>query len=280
MDLGLKNRVALVCASSQGLGKAIAKSLAQEGASVAICSRNQKTLEETRQTLEAETNAKIISVVADLSVKQDIEKLLETVEANLGSIEILVNNTGNPPAGRLAQLSESDWDRAYQLVLMSAIRLTKGVIPSMMESGWGRVINIATSAVEQPRGDLLISTTFRAGLAAFSRAIAAELAEHNVLIHTVCPGVIGTGAMLNLAENMAAAGEITVQAAKDRLTFGVPMGRMGEPEEIAALVTCLASDRLNYMTGQTITIDGGKLTVPLKSAYADASRRINFEGKL
>ncbi|NEQ79967.1 MAG: SDR family oxidoreductase [Moorea sp. SIO2I5] len=277
MDLGLKDRVALVCASSQGLGKAIAKSLAQEGASVAICSRNQKRLEETRQTLEAETNAKIISVVADLSLKQDIEKLLETVEANLGSIEILVNNTGNPPAGRLAQLSDSDWDRAYQLVLMSAIRLTKGVIPSMMEGGWGRVINIATSAVEQPRGDLLISTTFRAGLAAFSRAIAAELAEHNVLIHTVCPGVIGTGAMLNLAENMAAAGEITVQAAKDRLTFGVPMGRMGEPEEIAALVTCLASDRLNYMTGQTITIDGGKLTVPLKSAYAEASQ--NMKGK-
>ena len=277
MDLGLKDRVALVCASSQGLGKAIAKSLAQEGASVAICSRNQKRLEETRQTLAAETNAKIISVVADLSWKQDLEKLLKTVEANLGSIDILVNNTGNPPAGRLAQLSESDWDRAYQLVLMSAIRLIKGVIPSMMEGGWGRVINIATSAVEQPRGDLLISTTFRAGLAAFSRAIAAELAEHNILIHTVCPGVIGTGAMLNLAENMAAAEEITVQAARDRLTFGVPMGRMGQPEEIAALVTCLASDRLNYMTGQTITIDGGKLTVPLKSAYAEASR--NMKGK-
>ncbi len=277
MDLGLKDRVALVCASSQGLGKAIAKSLAQEGAIVAICSRNQKRLEETRQTLAAETNAKIISVVADLSWKQDLEKLLKTVEANLGSIDILVNNTGNPPAGRLAQLSESDWDRAYQLVLMSAIRLIKGVIPSMMEGGWGRVINIATSAVEQPRGDLLISTTFRAGLAAFSRAIAAELAEHNVLIHTVCPGVIGTGAMLNLAENMAAAEEITVQAARDRLTFGVPMGRMGTPEEIAALVTCLASDRLNYMTGQTITIDGGKLTVPLKSAYAEASR--NMKGK-
>ena len=273
MDLGLKDRVALVCASSQGLGKAIAKSLAQEEAKVAICSRNQKSLEETRKTLEAETNAKIIGVVADLSLKQDLERLLETVQGQLGAIDILVNNTGNPPAGRLAQLSDSDWDRAYQLVLMSAIRLTKGVIPSMKEKGWGRVINIATSAVEQPRGDLLISTTFRAGLTAFSRAIAAELAEHNVLIHTVCPGVIGTGAMLNLADKMAATEELTVQAAKDRLTFGVPMGRMGEPEEIAALVTCLAGDRLNYMTGQTITIDGGKLTVPLKSAYAEASRK-------
>jgi 3-oxoacyl-[acyl-carrier protein] reductase len=116
MDLGLKSRVALVCASSQGLGKAIATTLAQEGANVAICGRNPNTLEETRQTLEAQTNAKIISVVADLSLKQDIEKLLETVQTQLGSIEILVNNTGNPPAGRLAQLSDSDWDRAYQLV--------------------------------------------------------------------------------------------------------------------------------------------------------------------
>ena len=135
------------------MGKAIAKSLAQEEAKVAICSRNQKSLEETRKTLEAETNAKIIGVVADLSLKQDLERLLETVHDSLGAIDILVNNTGNPPAGRLAQLSDSDWDRAYQLVLMSAIRLTKGVIPSMKEQGWGRVINIATSAVEQPRGD-------------------------------------------------------------------------------------------------------------------------------
>lgn len=272
MDLGLKGRVALVCASSQGLGKAIARSLAQEGAKVAICGRNPKTLAETRKTLESETNAQITSVVADLSLKQDLEQLLETVQESLGAIDILVNNTGNPPAGRLAQLNESDWDRAYQLVLMSAIRLIKGVVPSMKERRWGRVINIATSAVEQPRGDLLISTTFRAGLAAFSRAIAAELAEHNVLIHTVCPGVIATGAMLNLAENMAAAREITVEAAQEQLAFGVPMARMGKPEEIAALVACLASDRLNYMTGQTITIDGGKLTVPLKSAYAETSR--------
>lgn len=271
MDLGLKGRVALVCASSQGLGKAIAQSLAQEGATVAICSRNQKTLAETQKTLEAETNAKIIGVVADLSLKQDLKKLVTTVQEKLGAIDILVNNTGNPPAGRLAQLSDSDWDRAYQLILMSAIRLTKAVVPSMKEQGWGRVINIATSAVEQPRGDLLISTTFRAGLTAFSRAIAAELAEHNVLIHTVCPGVIGTGAMLNLASKMADGSGISVQAAQEKLTFGVPMARMGEPQEIANLVTCLASDRLNYMTGQTITIDGGKLTVPLKSAYAEAS---------
>lgn len=275
MELGLKDRVALVTASSQGLGKAIAYSLAQEGAKIAICSRNQKTLEETRQVLEAKTNAKVISVDADLSLKQDIEKLLETVQAQLGAIDILVNNTGNPTAGILTELTEEDWNHAYQVVLMSAIRLIKGVIPSMMERGWGRVINIATSAVEQPRGDLLISTTFRAGLAAFSRAIAADLARHNVLIHTVCPGVISTDAMLNLAKNMAAAEGITVETAEERLAFGVPMGRMGEPEEIAALVTCLASDKLSYMTGQTITMDGGKLTVPLKSAYADASRRIS-----
>ncbi len=274
MDLGLEDRVALVGASSQGLGKAIAKSLAQEGAKIAICSRNQSTLEETCQALEAETNAKVIGVVADLSLKQDIEKLLGTVEAKLGAIDILVNNTGNPPAGRLMDLSESDWEQAYQLVLMSAIRLIKGVIPGMMKQGWGRVINIATSAVEQPRGDLLISTTFRSGLAAFSRAIAADLARHNVLIHTVCPGVISTDAMLNLAKNMAVTGGITVEDAEEKLAFGVPMGRMGEPEEIAALVTCLASDKLNYMTGQTITMDGGKLTVPLKSAYADASRKM------
>ena len=274
MDLGLEDRVALVGASSQGLGKAIAKSLAQEGAKIAICSRNQSTLEETCQALEAETNAKVIGVVADLSLKQDIEKLLGTVEAKLGAIDILVNNTGNPPAGRLMDLSEPDWEQAYQLVLMSAIRLIKGVIPGMMKQGWGRVINIATSAVEQPRGDLLISTTFRSGLAAFSRAIAADLARHNVLIHTVCPGVISTDAMLNLAKNMAVTGGITVEDAEEKLAFGVPMGRMGEPEEIAALVTCLASDKLNYMTGQTITMDGGKLTVPLKSAYADASRKM------
>lgn len=274
MNLGLKDRVALVCASSKGLGRAIAKSLAQEGAKVAICSRNQQTLEATCQMLERETKTQIIGVVADLSLKADQEKLVETVKMELGFIDILVNNTGNPQSGRLAQLSESDWDQAYQLVLMSAIRLIRKVTPSMMDRGWGRVINIATSAVEQPRGDLLISTTFRSALTAFSRAIAAELAEHNVLIHTVCPGVIGTDTMINLVENMANTEKITWETAKEKLVFGVPMQRMGKPEEVATLVTCLASDRLNYMTGQTITMDGGKLTVPLKSAYAEASRQM------
>ncbi|AFY40087.1 3-oxoacyl-(acyl-carrier-protein) reductase [[Leptolyngbya] sp. PCC 7376] len=272
MELGLNNRVALVCASSQGLGKAIATSLAREGSNIAICGRNSETLEKTRQALAAQTNAKIIGVVADLSVKKDIEKLLDTVQTQLGSIEILVNNTGNPPVGKLDQLDDSDWDDAYQLVLMSAIRLIKQVVPDMQKNGWGRIVNIATSAVEQPRGDLLISTTLRSGLASFSRAIAADLARQNVLIHTVCPGVISTGAMLNLAEKMSVEGNISLEAAKDQLAFGIPMGRMGTPEEVADLVTCLASDKLSYMTGQSITIDGGKLTVPLKSAYAEASR--------
>lgn len=272
MDLGLKKKVALVGASSKGLGKAIAHALAQEGASVAICSRNVETLENTRQELEAETGSQIISIVADMSSQDSLQQLVETVNHQLGDIDILVNNTGNPATGGLANVQESDWEQAYQLVLMSAIRLIQLTTPAMKANGWGRVINIASSAVEQPRGDLLISTTFRAGLAAFSRAIAAELAEHNVLIHTVCPGVIGTGAMLNLAENMAKTGDTTVQAAVDKLVFGVPMKRMGKPEEVASLVACLASNRLNYMAGQTITIDGGKLSVPLKSAYAEASQ--------
>lgn len=273
MDLGLNSRTALVCASSRGIGRAIAVALAAEGANIALCGRSPEVLEETRQTIAAQTNAKIISVVADLSLKQDIDQLLATAQAQIGPIDILINNTGNPPAGRLIDLNDADWDNAYQLVLMSAIRLIKAVSPGMAERRWGRIINIATSAVEQPRGDLLISTTLRSGLTAFSRAIAADLAQHNVLIHTVCPGIIGTQTMLNLADKMAKFENGTVDAAIEKLTFGVPMGRMGLPAEVADLVTCLASGRLSYMTGQTITIDGGKATVPLKSAYAEASRK-------
>jgi len=279
VDLGLKNSTALVCASSKGIGKAIATSLAREGASVAICSRNPKTLEETRQALEAQTNAKVISVVADLSLKQDTDRLLKTVRTQLGSIDILINSAGcTPPSGSLMELTEDDWESAYQMFLMRVIRLTKGVVLQMMERGWGRIVNIEASAIEQPRDDLLLSSTLRAGVAAFSKAMAVKLASHNILIHTVCPGLIGTEPILEVVNKIAAAEAISPKAARERLLAGVPMARMGTPDEIASLVTCLVSDRLSYMTGHIFTVDGGRFRAFPNNPYASVSNSQNNVG--
>ena len=273
MDLGLSNRTALVCGGSKGVGKAIAKSLAQEGARVAICSRNQENLEETRKELEAETGAHIITIVADLSLKQDIEKVLKTVQAELGSIDILINSAGGTPlSGSLMELTEDDWEYAYQMMLMRVVRLTKGVLPQMMERGWGRIVNIEATSVEQPRDDLLLSSTLRSASAAFSKAITAKLASDNILIHTVCLGLIGTETMLGVINKMATAEKITYEAAQEKFLVNVPMGRVGTPEEIAALVTCLVSERLSYMTGNVFNVDGGRFRAFPNSPYASVSK--------
>ncbi|MGB3511709.1 MAG: SDR family oxidoreductase [Microcoleaceae cyanobacterium] len=272
MDLGLKNRTALVCGSSKGIGKTIALFLAKEGVNIALCSRNANALEETRQTLVAETGVNVIGIVADLSSRQDIEKILQTTQKQLGAIDILINNTGTPPAGNLLELTEENWESAYQMMLMRVIRLTKGVIPQMKEKNWGRIVNIEATSIAQPRDDFLLSSTLRAGVAAFSQAIAANLATHNILIHTVCPGVIATESTLAIADKVATAEGISRETARKRLINSVPMERMGTPEEIAALVTCLVSDRLSYITGHLFNVDGGRHRVFPNSPYAKTSQ--------
>lgn len=260
MDLGLKNRTALVCASSNGIGRAIARSFANEGARVAICSRNEENLKATQAALHAESGSEIISVVADLSLKSDIDRLVEIANAQFGSIDILINNVGGPAPGGLMELSEEQWQEGFELSLMSVVRLTKAVLPGMQKQQWGRIVAIASNTAKEPREGILLSSTLRAAIAAFNKAIATKLASDNILIHTVCPGPIGTNRVLELTKNMATAQNITFEQAQNSLIGHLPMGRMGKPEEVASLVTYLVSEQSNFMTGNAIAIDGGQLS--------------------
>lgn len=259
MDLGLKGRVALVCAASRGIGRAVATSLSAEGALVAICARDAEALRAAAAEIQAQTGNRVLAVATDLSRADQLEALVAQVEAELGPIDILVNNAGGPPAGGLATLTDAQWQDAIELGMMTTIRLTRRVLPGMKERQWGRIVTIASTTVQQPKEDLLLSTTVRAGVAAFMKAISEQLARDNVLVHTVCPGPTRTARMLELAKTLATKKGTSPEVEERGLTADVPMGRMGRPEEVGDLVACLASDRLSYATGLTLTVDGGQV---------------------
>jgi 3-oxoacyl-[acyl-carrier protein] reductase len=259
MDMGLEGKVALVCAASRGLGRAIARSLSAEGALVAICGRDAASIEKAAREIEAETGNPVLAVQADLAIVADVDRFYETARSRFGAIDILVNNAGGPPAGGLDAVNEAQWREGIELGLLTIIRLTKQVVPGMKERRWGRIITIASTTVHQPKEDLLISSTVRAGVAAFMKAISHNLAKDNVLVHTVCPGPTRTDRMVALAGMISKNRGITAEEAEASLTADVPMGRMGRPEEIADLVTCLASNRLSFSTGLTLAADGGQV---------------------
>ena len=259
MDLGIKKRTALVCAASSGIGRAIARSLANEGLRVAICARNEDNLKVVQAALQAESGSEIVSVAADLSNKSDIDRLITTVNIQLGSIDILVNNVGGPAPGGLMELSDEQWQDGFELSLMSVVRLTKAVLPGMRNQQWGRIVAIASNTAKEPREEILLSSTLRAAICAFNKAISTQLAPHNVLVHTVCPGPISTNRVLQSTQNMATARNITFEQAQRSLIGYLPIGRMGKPEEVASLVTYLVSEQSSFMTGNAIAVDGGQI---------------------
>ena len=259
MDLGIHGRTALVCGASSGIGFAIARSLIREGVQVAICARNQDKLKRAQVALQQDSESAVISVSADLGKKVEIENLIERVESQLGAINILINNVGGPAPGSLLELEDSQWYDGFELSLMSIVRLTKAVLPRMQKEKWGRIIAIASNTAKEPRAEILLSSTLRAAVCAFNKGIAAQLAPYNIAVHSVCPGPISTDRVLNFAQAIATTQNLTLQQAQDSLTGNLPMGRLGEPDEVANLVTYLASERCHFMTGNAIAIDGGQL---------------------
>jgi 3-oxoacyl-[acyl-carrier protein] reductase len=259
MNLGLKDRIAVVCAASRGIGRATAESLAAQGANVAICARTAGPLTDAAASIAATTGSRVIGVIADLSIPGEETRLYQEVLQKLGPIDILVNNAGGPRAGGLAQVNADNWYSAVEALLMAPIRLTSLCVESMKQRRWGRIITVSSTAVLQPTEDLLISTTVRAASAAFSKAISRNLAPFNVLVHTVCPGPTATMRMQELTRTMAHSKNISEDEARHLLTADVPMGRMGQPQEIANLITLLASDRLSFCAGLTIPVDGGQV---------------------
>lgn len=258
MDLGLKGRVALVAASSRGLGRACAVAFAREGADVAICARGRDDLRSAEAEL-VELGVRVHAVVADLALAEDCRRFVQGSADALGRVDILVNNSGGPPSGAFDSFTEDDYRAALELNLMSTVRCTLAAVPSMRRGGWGRVVNITSIAAKQPMEGLVLSNTARTGVLGFSKTLASALAREGITVNTVCPGPIFTDRIRDLAQQRAERERIPFDDAIKTYLTDIPMGRLGKPEELAALVAFLAGEPASFITGTTIQVDGGML---------------------
>jgi 3-oxoacyl-[acyl-carrier protein] reductase len=257
MDLGLKDKIALVPASSSGLGRAVAMAFAREGAKLAICSRRQDAIDEVAEEIRKAHCSDVLALEADLSKKEDIDRVLKSTLDKYGTIDALVLNAGGPPPGTFDTLSDDQWYAAFELTMMSAVRLIRGALPSMQAKGEGAIVSMSSSSIKQPIPNLLLSNAIRAGLQGALKTLSDEVAGQNIRINTVIPGRIRTPRIVQLdAANAEKLGksqdEITRQSES-----AIPMGRYGEPEEFAEAVVFAASERASYMTGGVFQVDGG-----------------------
>ncbi len=257
MDLGLKGKVAIVGGSSKGLGKAIAMELAREGANVVVCSRNENVLLATAQEIGSQTGQQVLALPADVSKAADIESLVSKTVARFGRVDILINNAGGPPLGTFESLGDEDWAKALEMNLLSAVRLSREVLPHMKKQGGGRIINVTSLAAKEPMEGLILSNAARAGVLGLAKSMANELAKYNITVNSVLPGSHLTDRILQTAKVQADQTKTTQEEVMAQRTKSIPLGRMGTPEEFAAVVTFLASERASFVTGATLVVDGG-----------------------
>jgi 3-oxoacyl-[acyl-carrier protein] reductase len=257
VDLGLKGRVALVAASSKGLGRAVAEELAAEGAHLVLCARGKETLEQTAESIRKKTAVKVVAVGADVSDPKDAARVVKAAFDEFGKVDILVTNSGGPPSGAFESFSSEMWDSATRLLLKSAVELTRAVLPGMKERRWGRILNVTSIAAKQPIEGLMLSNSLRAAVIGFARTLANEVAPFGVTVNNLLPGYTRTDRVQELARaagGKAGASNTDIVA---RWEKEIPMGRLGEPREFAALAAFLASERASYITGSSIAVDGG-----------------------
>ena len=256
MDLGLRDRVAIVAAGSKGLGRAIAEELAAEGARVVIAARGQAALDVACAAIRAR-GGRAHGVVGDVSVAADVDRVVAEAGRVFGPVDILVTNSGGPPSGAFDRLTPQDWDAATRTLLTSAVGFARAVLPDMRARRWGRILNITSIAAKQPVDGLMLSNSLRAAVIGFARTLANEVAAEGITVNNLLPGYTRTERVVELAEERAAAEQTTPAAIAGRWEQEIPMRRLGEPCELAALAAFLASDRASYITGQSIAVDGG-----------------------
>ncbi|WAA13218.1 SDR family oxidoreductase [Fervidibacillus halotolerans] len=258
MEWDFSGKTALVAASSQGLGKAIAEQLAKLGANVMISSRNEEKLKKVQTELNRMNKGRVEYCVTDLTKKSDIDNLIQRTLDTFGTIDLLVNNSGGPPAGSFEDFHDEDWQAAFELNLLSYIRLIRGALPALKKKG-GKILNIASSSVKEPIPGLILSNTFRTGITGLSKTLAKELAPYQILINTLCPGRIETDRIKELDEVNAQKLGITTEEFSREMKKTIPLNRYGTPEEFAKVAVFLLSDLNTYMTGSTLFVDGGAL---------------------
>ncbi len=257
MDLGLTGKIAIVCGASQGLGFATAQELSNEGCSVVICSRDKTRIEQAAHKIEAATGGQVFPYRVDISKTDQVLEFAKAVISKFNKIDILLNNTGGPAAGFFMDFDEQDWTNAFQNTFLSAITLTRQVLPLMIKYNWGRIINLQSITVKQPIDDLVLSNSIRMAVVGWAKTLANQHAKYNITINTIATGYTLTTRLSDLARNIAQKENISSNDVLDRWKAKIPAGRLANPEEIAWLVTFLASEKASYITGTTIPIDGG-----------------------
>jgi 3-oxoacyl-[acyl-carrier protein] reductase len=257
MDLGIKDRVALVAAASQGIGYACALELAREGAQVFLCSSNEERAIEAADRISQETDATVVGVRADVTNENDVRQFVRLIKDTAGHVDICVTNAGGPPHSTFDSADLQSFYKAFELNALSAIRLAQFVAPGMRERGWGRIINITSISVKQPIDGLLLSNTVRAGLTGWAKSVSTELAPEGVTINNVAPGYTLTERQNYLAEVRSQKAGVSKEDIIGTWEKQIPMRRLAAPEEIASAVAFLASERAAYITGITLQVDGG-----------------------
>lgn len=257
MDFGIKGKTALVVASSSGIGRSTAELLLKEGCKVAICSSNLENLKVATKEMKQLYGIEPYWSKCDINKQSDIENTISEVESVLGDIEILVNNCGGPKPGIFGELDESNWEKAYNQVLMSAVRFSRMVLPSMERKNWGRIINITSISVREPIINLMLSNAFRSGLTGFAKSLSNEIGKFNITVNNVAPGYTLTHRLYELAVERAKTSGDSHEHILAEMANNVPMKRLARPDEVASAIVFLASDQAGYITGQTLTVDGG-----------------------
>jgi 3-oxoacyl-[acyl-carrier protein] reductase len=259
MDLG----IALVTAASQGIGKAAATELINEGCKVAICSSNKENLMKAAEQIKQETGTEPFWVVCDINNSSDIEAAVENAVKEFGSIDILVNNCGGPAPGYFENMDDEKWKDGFQQVLMSAVRFTRLVLPLMKKKNWGRIINVTSLSVKQPVDNLILSNSFRSAVTAFAKTISQQYGEFGITVNNVAPGFILTSRLYELSQKRSEKEGIPQEEILMKMGNSNPVKRIGKPEDIGAAIAFLSSERAGYITGVTLQVDGGQI----KSTY-------------
>lgn len=257
MELGLDGKVALVTAASKGLGKAVALRLAQEGARVAICARNEGPLAAASAEIEARTGQNALTIVADVADPQAAEKLVSATVEQCGRLDILVINAGGPPPGKFLELSPAAWESAVQLTLMSAVRLCYAAVPVMREQRGGAILAMTSVSVKQPLPDLILSNSLRLGVIGLVKTLADELGPFGIRVNAICPGWTRTERVEQLLRDRALRNGTTPQEEAEKIAAAIPLRRMGTPDEFANAAAFLVSPAASYITGVSLLVDGG-----------------------
>ncbi|MBI4494531.1 MAG: SDR family oxidoreductase [Chloroflexi bacterium] len=263
MELGLQGRVALVAAASKGLGKAVAVGLAREGARVSIFSRHEQLIATAADEIRTATGAEVLAQAADVTSEDDLQRVVRTTLDRFGRIDILFNNAGGPPPGLFEEFDDAAWQQAYELNLLSVVRLTRLALPSMQRSGWGRIINSTSIAVRQPIPGLILSNSIRSAVVGLAKTLSDEVARHGITVNNLAPGRIHTERIDELDQARAARQRRSLEGVRQEAERSIPMGRYGRPEEYAAAAVFLASEQASYITGVTLVVDGGLVRASL-----------------